>query len=52
MSARKVCRFCEASSDDPRDNLHCVADSRPHPWHRCGDIRTDVAGSDCPERVA
>lgn len=48
---KHVCSFCGARDDRPDDNLHCVGDNQPHPWHTCGDIFTHVPGSDCPARI-
>ncbi len=42
-----TCEHCEASSSEPGDNLHCVADGVPHPWHTCGDIKGEALDSDC-----
>lgn len=48
MPAVLECRHCEARSDRPSDNLHCVADLSPHAWHTCGDIQGSAPWSDCP----
>ncbi len=47
-----LCVFCEARSDRPGDNLHCVWDGAPHAWHACGDLLSEAPGNDCPEGVS